>query len=91
MSAKLAFGLSMAFPFECYLIDEVTGVGDARFQKRCEDAFRARRETANVIMVSHSVGTIKSYCDRGAVLVDGKLMMFSDVDQAIDVYNRLNR
>ena len=91
MGAKLAFGLSMAFPFECYLIDEITGVGDARFQARCERAFSARRDTADVIMVSHSVGTIKAYCDRGAVLVDGKLMMFPDVDQAIDIYNRLNR
>ena len=91
MGAKLAFGLSMAIPFQCYLIDEITGVGDARFQKRCEEAFSARRNTADVIMVSHSVGTIKAYCDRGAVLVDGKLMMFPDVDQAIDIYNRLNR
>ena len=91
MAAKLAFGLSMAFPFQCYLIDEITGVGDARFQARCERAFNDRRSTADVIMVSHSVGTIKAYCDRGAVLVDGKLMMFPDVDQAIDIYNRLNR
>ena len=42
-------------------------------------------------MVSHSQGVIKDYCDRGAVLVDGRLMMFSDVDEAIDVYSRLNR
>lgn len=91
MAAKLAFGLSMAIQFECYLIDELTGVGDARFQKRCETAFTDRRSRADVIMVSHSVGTIKAYCDRGAVLVDGRLMMFDDVDNAIDIYNRLNR
>ena len=91
MSAKLAFGLSMAIQFECYLIDEITGVGDARFQKRCENAFTDRRSRADVIMVSHSVGTVKAYCDRGAVLVDGRLMMFDDVDNAIDIYNRLNR
>ena len=91
MSAKLAFGLSMAIQFDCYLIDEVTGVGDARFQKRCEDAFSYRRSFADVIMVSHSVGTVKAFCDRGAVLVDGRLMMFDDIDQAIDIYNRLNR
>lgn len=91
MSAKLAFGLSMAIQFECYLIDELTGVGDARFQKRCERAFTDRRSRADVIMVSHSVGTVKAYCDRGAVLVDGRLMMFDEVDHAIDIYNRLNR
>lgn len=91
MMAKLAFGLSMSIQFECYLIDEVTGVGDTRFQKRCSDAFAARRSQADVIMVSHSVGTIKTYCDRGAILVDGRLMMFQDIDQAITIYNRLNR
>ena len=91
MGARLAFALSMAIDFECYLIDEVTAVGDARFAARCERAFDERRSRANVIMVSHHVGTIKDYCDRGAVLVDGRLMMFDDIDQAIDMYNRLNR
>lgn len=91
MSARLAFGLSMAIQFECYLIDELTAVGDARFSKKCERAFTDRRSRADVIMVSHQVGTIKNFCDRGAVLVDGRLMVFDDVDQAIDIYNRLNR
>lgn len=91
MSSRLAFGLSMAIEFDCYLIDEITGVGDFTFRKRCEVAFTARRQRSDVIMVSHSVGHIKGYCDRGAVLVDGRLMMFSDLDEAIDVYHRLNR
>ena len=91
MGGRLAFALSMAIEFDCYLIDEVTAVGDARFQARCQRAFAGRRAQADVIMVSHSQSTIKDYCDRGAVLVDGRLMMFSDVDEAIDVYSRLNR
>lgn len=91
MMGRLAFGLSMAIEFDCYLIDEITAVGDSRFQKRCEMAFAERRRKADVIMVSHSVGTVQQFCDRGAVLVDGRLMMFDDVNQAIDVYNRLNR
>ena len=91
MGAKLAFGLSMAIQFDVYLIDEITSVGDARFQKRCEVAFAARRSVADVIMVSHQVGTVQTYCDRGAVLVDGRLMLFTNVEQAIDLYNRLNR
>lgn len=91
MMARLAFGLSMAIEFDCYLIDEITAVGDARFQARCEQVFAERRKTSDLIVISHSMGTIKTFCTRGAVLVDGKLMMFSDVDQAIDIYNRLNR
>ena len=48
-------------------------------------------ENADLIVVSHSMSTIKAYCDRGAVLVDGQMMMFESVDKAIEVYNRLNR
>lgn len=91
MMARLAFGLSMAVEFECYLIDEITAVGDQRFQARCNAAFNARRARADLIVVSHSMSTIKDYCDRGAVLVDGQMLMFDDVDKAIEVYNRLNR
>jgi capsular polysaccharide transport system ATP-binding protein len=91
MMARLAFGLSMAIEFECYLVDEITGVGDARFQARCQREFRRRRERADMIMVSHSMGTIKQYCERGAVLADGRLMMFDNVDKAIETYNKLNR
>jgi len=91
MMARLAFGLSMAIDFDCYLVDEITAVGDTRFQARCREAFDQRRKSSDLIVVSHSMGTIKDYCDRGAVLVDGHMIMFSSVDNAIEMYNRLNR
>jgi len=91
MMARLSFGLSMAIDFECYLVDEITAVGDARFQARCLEAFTERRKHADIIMVSHSMGTIKDYCDRGGVIVDGQMVMFPNVDLAIEAYNRLNR
>jgi capsular polysaccharide transport system ATP-binding protein len=91
MMSRLAFGLSMAIDFDCYLVDEITAVGDARFQARCERLFEERRKKSDIIMASHSVATIKTFCSRGAVLVEGRLIMFSDVDEAIDMYNRLNR
>lgn len=91
MMARLAFGLSMAIAFDCYLIDEITAVGDARFQARCHEAFTQRRRNADLIVVSHSMATIQQYCDRAAVLVDGQMLMLQSVDEAADVYNRLNR
>ena len=91
MMARLAFGLSMAIEFDCYLIDEITAVGDARFQARCKLAFDERRKRSDLIMVSHSMQTVKDYCNHGAVLVDGQLLMFENVDRAIETYNRLNR
>jgi len=91
MMARLAFGMSMAIDFDCYLIDEITAVGDARFQARCQAVFDRRRVNTDLIVVSHNMGTIKGYCDHGAVLVNGQLIMYESVDKAIEVYNRLNR
>lgn len=91
MSARLAFGLSMAVEFDCYLVDEITAVGDARFKQRCENAFAKRRENADLIVVSHSMNTIKKFCDRGLVLVDGRMLYFENVDNAIEMYYKLNR
>lgn len=91
MSARLAFGLSMAIEFECYLIDEVTAVGDIRFQQRCREAFDQRRAKADLIVISHSMETVKRFCDQGAVLVDGQLITFDNIDRAIEAYARLNR
>jgi capsular polysaccharide transport system ATP-binding protein len=91
MGARLAFGLSMAVSFECYLIDEVLGVGDARFQGKCSAEFAKRKAFADVIMASHDLGAIKAYCDRGVLLANGKLRYFEDVDEAIETYKELNR
>lgn len=90
MIARLAFGLSIAIDFDCYLIDEVTAVGDARFAQRCRTEFERRKKTSDIIMVSHSMETIQQYCDRGAVLVGGRLHVFSDVNDAIELYKKLN-
>ncbi len=91
MMARFAFGLSMAIEFDCYLVDEITAVGDARFKKRCRDVFATRCKHADLIMISHEMGTIKKYCDKGVVLVDGNLIYFDDVEDAIQTYYRLNR
>ena len=91
MGARLAFGLSMAIEFDCYLVDEITAVGDARFQKKCQSAFEKRRKNADIIMISHGMNTIKSYCDKAMLLVDGRLVVFDKVDEAIEAYYRLNR
>lgn len=87
MRSKLAFGLSMAIGFDYYLIDEVTAVGDAAFKKKCEAAFHARKTTSTLIVVSHSIATIKKHCDVGAVLDKGQLLFFDDINKAIRCYH----
>lgn len=91
MRSRLAFALSMAIDFEVYLVDETLAVGDKAFQEKCNREFEARRSHADVLLTSHSVPTIKQYCQRGAVLHDGLLAMFDNVDEAIEHYERVNR
>ena len=87
MRARLSFGLSMACEFECYLVDEVTAVGDFVFQKKCKEMFAERRERASVIMVSHNVKTIEEYCDTAAVLGSGHIEFFENVKEAVTAYS----
>lgn len=88
MKARLAFGLSMAMEFDCYLIDETTAVGDARFKKKCKQAFSEKLERSQIIMASHSTGTIKSYCDCGLFFTHNGLEFYDDVDALISDYKQ---
>ncbi len=88
MQARLAFAMSMAIEFDFYLIDEVTAVGDERFTARCTAALLERRQRSGLMLVSHGIGAIKTLCDRGAILKDGKLTLFDDIDTAIEMYRK---
>jgi capsular polysaccharide transport system ATP-binding protein len=86
MRARLAFALSMAVEFDCFLIDEIIAVGDSRFHARCyEELFEKRKDRA-MVMVSHQPHFIRDYCDRAGVLTDAKLHMFDQVDEAFAFY-----
>jgi len=88
MRARLAFGLSMAIDFDVYLVDEVTAVGDARFAEKCKEAFTGRKAHASMIIVSHNLATISTYCQRCAVLDSGKLHLYDDLQMAGKAYKR---
>lgn len=89
MRGRLNFALSLAIDFDCYLVDEVLGVGDQRFQHRCHDELFVRRADKSLILVSHHPETLKAYCSRALVLHRGRAKMFDDVDLAIAVYSEL--
>jgi capsular polysaccharide transport system ATP-binding protein len=86
MRARLAFAISMVVEFDCFLIDEVVAVGDARFNEKCNvELFQKRRDRA-MIIVSHSENYVREHCTRAAVLSKGKLQAFGDVEEALAVY-----
>lgn len=89
MKARLAFALSMAVDFDCYLIDEVISVGDSRFKQKCESELFEKRSHKSMILVSHDLGIVKKYCDKAAVLKSGVLTVFDDMEEAFEVYKKL--
>ncbi len=89
MRARLSFGLCLAINFDVYLVDEITAVGDARFQAKCHAAFQDRTRHSSIIMVSHSFDTIKAYCNTGAILDGGRLTFYDSIDDAIEVYRQI--
>jgi len=89
MRARLAFASCLALDFDLYLIDEVTEVGDQRFRLKCAAAFRERTERADIILVTHNIHTLRQYCDRGAILANGKITLFDEIGTALSRYHRL--
>ena len=91
MRARLAFAVSMAIDFDTYLVDEITAVGDARFSEKCSRAFHERRKRSNIIMVSHSLGTIREYCDMAVLVSQGKTYFFPGLEDGIRAYEDILR
>ena len=89
MRARLAFGLSLAIEFDCYLIDELVAVGDARFQQKCQDELFQKRANRSFIMASHDTELVASYCDRAVIIESGKAKIFEDIGEAVEVYTWL--
>jgi capsular polysaccharide transport system ATP-binding protein len=86
MVARLAFGTSMAFDFDYYLIDEVMAVGDVTFRRKSSEVFDERLQRANVIIVSHNMGLIKKMCNFVVYLDSGRATLYEDVDNGIAAY-----
>ncbi len=88
MKARLAFGMSMGIAFDWYLVDELTAVGDARFKKKSLAMFRSRLADAGLLMVSHSINTLRTYCTAGLVLEGGHATYYPDIAEAVAVHER---
>jgi capsular polysaccharide transport system ATP-binding protein len=86
MRSRVTFGLSMAFDFDVYLIDEVTAAGDQRFREKSKQILLQRRRNADFLMVDHNLWGLKLHCDRAFILDGGKIEEFSDLDEAVALH-----
>jgi capsular polysaccharide transport system ATP-binding protein len=89
MRSRLAFGASMGIPFDTYLVDEVTSVGDASFRAKSKAIFRERMKTSGAIMVSHNMKELQEFCDAGLVLENGRMYYFEDLQEAIALHQAI--
>lgn len=83
MKSRLSFGVSMGIPFDTYLVDEVTSVGDGAFRRKSIEMLDDRQRNAGAIVVSHSPPMIRRLCNMAAVLENGSLHFYKDVDEAL--------
>ncbi|MEM1302430.1 MAG: ABC transporter ATP-binding protein [Pseudomonadota bacterium] len=91
MKARLAFGCAMSIPFDTYLVDEVTSVGDAGFKERSKALFLDRMLRSGAIVVSHTLPLLREICDEAVVLSNGRLSHYLDMDAAIEHHLALIR
>jgi capsular polysaccharide transport system ATP-binding protein len=89
MRARLAFALSLAIEFDCYLIDEVILVGDQNFQRKCHTELFEKRADRAMIMASHDMVTVQALCSRAVVLHNGEATVHDDVAAAVAEYQAL--
>ncbi|SFO63277.1 ABC-type polysaccharide/polyol phosphate transport system, ATPase component [Cohaesibacter marisflavi] len=88
MRARLNFAIAMAFTFDCYIIDELTAVGDKNFKEKSAKVFKDKRAVASFIKVSHSLRELRNECNMGLVLNKGSAVMYDSIEEAIEVYER---
>lgn len=89
MRARLAFALSLAIEFDCYMIDEIILVGDKNFHDKCRYELFEKRGDRAMILASHSAEVIREFCNRAMILQNGSATMYENVDEALEKYNTL--
>lgn len=86
MMSRLAFALSTVINFDCFLIDEIMAVGDHRFHQKCHTELFEKRGANAKVIVSHDPHYVRDHCQRLAVIKDGTLYNFDDMDEAFHFY-----
>lgn len=87
MRSRVSFGLSMAFDFDYYLIDEITSVGDPQFRNKCSAALKEKKKRgAGFIVVSHQMDIIREFCNIALVFGTSGARFYDDLEEAIKAY-----
>ena len=91
MFLRLAFAVAAHLEPEILFVDEVLAVGDMAFQQKCLGKMgEAAQNGRTILFVSHNMGAIRSLCEKGLVLHQGKVVEAGDISQSIETYFRLS-
>ena len=92
MQARLKFAIAASKQHEILIIDEALSVGDRRFRDRSEARIREMRDAAGTIfLVSHSMNSIRSTCNRTIWLSKGELVMDGETEEVVTAYEDARR
>ncbi|MDE5586894.1 MAG: ABC transporter ATP-binding protein, partial [Bacilli bacterium] len=87
MYMRLAFSVAINVDAEVLLIDEILAVGDQHFQDKCfEKLTELKNSGKTIVIVSHSLNSIKKLCDRAIWIYEGKVKMDGQTSKVIDEY-----
>lgn len=89
MQVRLAFSIAIRAKGEILLLDEVLAVGDAEFQKKCNDYFAAIKGKQTVILVTHDMNNVIKFCDRAILIEDGKVKLDDKPEKVTEAYKKL--
>ena len=88
MRTRFTFALMLALEFDLYLIDEgMPSSSDVAFNRRAGSILRDRLSEATVVVVSHQARVLETYCQRAAVLCDGRMQFFDTLEEAKRLYD----
>ena len=88
MRSRIAFGLSMAFDFDYYLIDEVMSAGDSQFRAKCEAVFKQKLQTSRIFLTTHSMKEVERLCDIVLLVAKGEIKVYESVAEGIAAYKK---
>ena len=87
MYVRLGFSVAISVDPDILLVDEVLAVGDESFQRRCAEKFAEfRTDGRTIVVVSHSLSTIRNLCDRAVWLDEGKILKSGTGPEIVDAY-----
>ena len=89
MQVRLAFSIAIRAKGDILLLDEVLAVGDAAFQKKCNDYFSQIKNNQTVILVTHDMNSVVKFCDRAILIDGGRIKLDGKPEKVAEAYKKL--